>query len=196
MEAESLYGKTCSQTPAWTTALLESLGSWRFVSNWLGTHQQNSMDLFQHLGLEGIHPECQKSWLMWLCGHYVQENAHDQSKSPELEKDWYAYFKKSKEEDRENNRSVSLISVLVQTGNIYLGVYFQTHKGQEGNQKDSTQADHASSSWLLSVTKITCSWDEEREVDTIYLSLLHFLTFCLSHIQLRVEELRAKRTDS
>lgn len=78
----------------------------------------------------------------------------------------------------------------------FLGVYFQTHKGQEGNQKDSIQADHASSSRLLSVTKITCSWDEEREVDTIYLGLLHFLTLRLSHTRWRVEEVRAKSRDS
>lgn len=133
---------------------------------------------------------------MWLCGHYVQENAHEQSTSPELEKDWYTYFKKSKKEDQVNYRLVSLISVLVQVGNIFLGVYFQTHKGQEGNQKDSTQADHDSSSWLLSAAKITSSGDGEREVHTIHLGLLHFLTLWLSHTHLRVKEVRARRTHS
>lgn len=71
IRAESQYGKTWFQTPAWTTTILESLGSWHFVSNWLGTRQQDLMYLFKHLRLKGMHTELPKELadvIMWpLC---------------------------------------------------------------------------------------------------------------------------------
>lgn len=66
---------------------------------------------------------------------------------------------------------------LDRTGNVFPGVHFQEHEGQEGNKKQSTQT-ACLIELIAFCDKMTCSVDEERKVDAIYFDLLRLLTLC------------------
>lgn len=156
------------------------------------------MSSFKYLGLDGIHPRVPKELADVIVWPLYEEMHMIRIGTQQPEKCWYyAYFKKGKKEDKENNRPVSLTSVPRQ-GREHASrrTLPDTRRTRRQSKRVNTgQADHA---WSLTAfcNKMTCYVDEERQVDATDLDLLKFLTLWPFQTHLGVEELRARRTDS